>query len=233
MARIVIQSGALSGKAQEFTDKLNIGRDQNNDLVLLDKKISGKHALIYLDHGHYLLMDLDSTNGTKLNGNKIAPKAPTTLRSGDRIEIEGLHFSFEEGIPQARDKGAPAAPASGSMHVSFTFDDVETIKELAKWMRFLGTYFFILGIVICLSIIGAIIGWLPIVLGLMLREAGSKMLTFASGSPDSQFLGSMAKLKDYFKWNGVIAIIYLVALGLVLIGLFFAMLAGLAAIPSF
>lgn len=230
MAKLLIQSGTLAGKSKDFSDKLNIGRNQTNDMVLLDKRISGNHALIYFDNGHFMLMDLDSTNGTKLNGIKLAPKSPMTLKTGDRIEIESYMFSFEEGGAVSPGKMPAEKSPAGEKHLDFTFDNIEDIKEMAKWIKFVGTYNFILGILMCLSIFGLIIGWLFIVLGMKLRESGSKMLVYTNGGPGSQYINGIEKLRDYFKWIGVICIVSLVGTGLALVTILVMLLIGAAAI---
>ena len=63
-----------------------IGRDPQNDIVLDDRPISRKHAEIRLRLGRYTLYDLQSTNGTFVNGRRIAE---VVLSDGDRITIGG------------------------------------------------------------------------------------------------------------------------------------------------
>jgi len=64
----------------------SIGRDQQNDVVLDDRAISRKHAEIRLRLGRYTLYDLQSTNGTYVNGRRVAE---VVLADGDRITISG------------------------------------------------------------------------------------------------------------------------------------------------
>jgi hypothetical protein len=64
----------------------SIGRDPQNDVVLDDRPISRKHAEIRLRLGRYTLYDLQSTNGTYVNGRRIAE---VVLSDGDRITICG------------------------------------------------------------------------------------------------------------------------------------------------
>lgn len=64
----------------------SIGRDPTNDIVLDDRPISRKHAEIRLRLGRYTLYDLQSTNGTFVNGRRIAE---VVLSDGDRITISG------------------------------------------------------------------------------------------------------------------------------------------------
>lgn len=72
-------------------DPILIGRDPQNDVVLDDRRVSRKHAEIRLRLGRYTLYDLQSTNGTYVNGRRVAEKV---LDDGDRISIGGLELLF-------------------------------------------------------------------------------------------------------------------------------------------
>jgi len=64
---------SVSG-VQHFTiEKLpiKIGRDDTNDLVIQDNSVSKKHAELYFEKGFFYLVDLDSTNGLVVNGQKL------------------------------------------------------------------------------------------------------------------------------------------------------------------
>jgi hypothetical protein len=80
---------ALVGPAR--TRALLIGRDQQNDVVLDDTRVSRKHAEIRLRLGRYTLYDLQSTNGTYVNGRRVAE---VVLNDGDRISVAGLDLIF-------------------------------------------------------------------------------------------------------------------------------------------
>jgi len=68
-----------------------IGRDPQNDVVLDDRRVSRKHAEIRLRLGRYTLYDLQSTNGTYVNGRRVAEKV---LENGDKVSIGGLEIVF-------------------------------------------------------------------------------------------------------------------------------------------
>ena len=68
-----------------------IGRDPQNDVVLDDRRVSRKHAEIRLRLGRYTLYDLQSTNGTYVNGRRVAEKV---LEDGDKISVGGLEVVF-------------------------------------------------------------------------------------------------------------------------------------------
>lgn len=72
-------------------EPLLIGRDEQNDVVLDDPRVSRKHAEIRLRLGRYTLYDLQSTNGTWVNGKRIAE---VVLNDGDHISVAGLELVF-------------------------------------------------------------------------------------------------------------------------------------------
>jgi pSer/pThr/pTyr-binding forkhead associated (FHA) protein len=93
-ARIEIQNGGFEGMAFELSSaETLIGRNPTTDITLLDDGISREHAVILLDEdsGEYVVEDLQSTNGTKVNGKRVRSAA---LQSGDLIELGRTRFQF-------------------------------------------------------------------------------------------------------------------------------------------
>src|SRR5579875_356055 len=72
---------------------LRIGRLPECDVVLADGNVSRHHAEIRAGDGQYLLTDLGSTNGTRVNGYPVT--APRELRSGDEITLGNNVLRFE------------------------------------------------------------------------------------------------------------------------------------------
>jgi hypothetical protein len=71
-----------------------LGRAPDNDVVLDNKRSSRYHAEIRWEKHHYVLHDMDSTNGTFVNGERLV--APHVLKDGDRIEIAGIGYRFSD-----------------------------------------------------------------------------------------------------------------------------------------
>jgi pSer/pThr/pTyr-binding forkhead associated (FHA) protein len=63
---------------------VTIGREEGNVLRLNDERVSRFHAKIQFDNGEIILTDLESTNGTRVNGNVVQIRR---LRPGDRVGI--------------------------------------------------------------------------------------------------------------------------------------------------
>lgn len=72
--------------------RLNIGRDKSNNVVLKDPYVSSRHCSIILEDGIYFIEDMDSSNGTYLNDEKLLDVA--VLGNKDRIKIGDIEFIF-------------------------------------------------------------------------------------------------------------------------------------------
>ncbi len=91
---------------------LTVGRAQDNQLVIQDAKVSAHHAEIRLEkHGHSIL-DLESTNGTFLNEQRLAPNRPYRLKSLDVIRLGGATFVYEVGKAITRASSLHATPSA-------------------------------------------------------------------------------------------------------------------------
>ncbi len=97
LARLIGERhGAVVREDALIAGVTTFGRRAENTVVLRDDPyISGAHAQIIADGGTFRLTDLGSTNGTTLNGERMAPNEPATLQPGDRIGIGGLTYRFE------------------------------------------------------------------------------------------------------------------------------------------
>ena len=73
---------------------VTIGRDSKNDLMVATPTVSNLHAIIEYRDGAFFLEDQRSTNGTRLNDQKVEPGNPVRLKSGDRIKFANLAFRF-------------------------------------------------------------------------------------------------------------------------------------------
>ena len=86
MAMLLMVDGPSPGK-RTFIDQpeLIIGRDEQCDVVIPERQVSRHHARIRQERGKYLLEDLDSKNGTFVNGQEI--EGPYSLQDGDEVQI--------------------------------------------------------------------------------------------------------------------------------------------------
>jgi pSer/pThr/pTyr-binding forkhead associated (FHA) protein len=82
-----------SGREHPVRPGVNaVGRE--GDIMLVDGKISRRHAQITSDNGNLSVEDLGSTNGTKVNGNKVNPGDKVTLNGGDTVSFGGIELKL-------------------------------------------------------------------------------------------------------------------------------------------
>ena len=70
-----------------------IGRINGNDMIMPDYAISKRHAIIDIEDGKYYLRDAGSTNGTKINGSRLAKKR-VMLKDKDVLGFARYEFTF-------------------------------------------------------------------------------------------------------------------------------------------
>jgi adenylate cyclase len=91
---LVICNGGFEGMEYELnSEETLIGRNPTTDVTLLDENISREHSIILFEEqsGEYTIEDLQSTNGTKVNGKRIRS---ANLVDDDEIEIGNTRFRF-------------------------------------------------------------------------------------------------------------------------------------------
>ncbi len=115
---IISEKGGAERKESFDKNEINVGRVQGNDLMLPKGNVSKHHARLLYRDGRFIVTDLKSTNGTYVNGRKIAQA--TIVREGDKIYIGDFVLRLDAGqVPQQMD----AAMSPG---------DEESIRTLAR-----------------------------------------------------------------------------------------------------
>jgi pSer/pThr/pTyr-binding forkhead associated (FHA) protein len=108
LASLLVRGGALKGQRLGVkTPVVNIGRADYNDLVLPDESVSTAHAKLQRREGVWVLVDLDSTNGTFIDGDQIKGEAP--LAPGATVRFGDISLVFEP-----TDEGASVAKGGGT-----------------------------------------------------------------------------------------------------------------------
>jgi adenylate cyclase len=112
------------GQVHELHGSCTLGRHASNDIALQNDHVSRQHALIQWQQGKqdpgeggFLLVDLGSSNGSYVNGNRVS--RPVALRDGDILEFAGSRIEFR-GEP-----GQIETPTYGT-------GPTETIYEVKK-----------------------------------------------------------------------------------------------------
>ena len=101
-AKLTIVDGKDTGKNIEITkDEIIAGRSLDNDFVISDSSVSRKHFKITKEDDHFIISDMGSGNGTKVNGTKTTS---ATLSDGDIISAGVRQIKFEILNPDLKPK---------------------------------------------------------------------------------------------------------------------------------
>lgn len=107
MLRITVTKEGGSPQVSTFDKReISVGRTTANDLVIAEPGVSSHHARILFTGDGVTLIDLESTNGTFVNGERI--RGPALVQPGDEVYICAYHLDFDFG-------GASSQPAPASM----------------------------------------------------------------------------------------------------------------------
>ncbi|MGE5193570.1 MAG: FHA domain-containing protein [Deltaproteobacteria bacterium] len=114
MAKITIQVLEGFERGRVFGDlptPVTIGREEDNTIQLNDERVSRFHVKIQEDGGRIILTDLDSTNGTRINGHPVQMRV---LQLGDQLSIGRSILVY--GSPAEIDGTGEAAPPEDDLH---------------------------------------------------------------------------------------------------------------------
>ena len=90
--RLIALSGSASGTIFAFAeDEVSIGREPANQIRIDDHSVSRRHCLIKRVNESFRILDLDSYNGTFVNG---VPVGEQPLNHGDQIAVGSVLFLF-------------------------------------------------------------------------------------------------------------------------------------------
>lgn len=102
MARLVVLSEGFTGLAHELqTDKITIGRVEDNTWPIAEASVSSHHCEILKKGDEVVVRDLNSTNGTFVNGE---PVTEGVIKPGQILRLGQLEIRLESGAPVAKGK---------------------------------------------------------------------------------------------------------------------------------
>ncbi len=117
MPTLIVRHPDGTESEQPLSGELKIGRQEGNDLVLVEGGVSRKHARFFVEGGKVLVEDLGSANGTFVDGERIAEPTPLTPQSqvvlGD-YELKLKAGRAASGPRKAARPAAAGAPELGS-----------------------------------------------------------------------------------------------------------------------
>jgi hypothetical protein len=108
MPRLVSESKEIPQMTIDLVGpRMAVGRVDGNEVQVVHGSISSRHAELVLDGVEYRVRDLESTNGTRVNDEKITE---ALLQDRDRLQFGQIPFRYEGAVPRA----ALALPQSGA-----------------------------------------------------------------------------------------------------------------------
>jgi predicted component of type VI protein secretion system len=109
MAKLQVLSGASAGQSYELkVDTTTVGRVEDNALQIVDPSVSSHHCEVILQGSDLLIRDLNSTNGSFINGEKITE---TVLKPGQTLKLGNVELRIDDGSPMPSPSAKPAASA--------------------------------------------------------------------------------------------------------------------------
>jgi hypothetical protein len=73
--------------------KITIGRSEDNTIIIAESRVSRKHAVIEFKKPRFVISDIGSSNGTFLNGHKLAPNQTFILNDWDKIRVASAVYT--------------------------------------------------------------------------------------------------------------------------------------------
>lgn len=119
LVTISILEGLERGRTlRDLETPVTIGREEDNIIQLNDERVSRVHAKLQEDHGKVILTDLNSTNGSRVNGHPVQLRV---LQPGDHVQIGRCTLLFgsdDEIVEHARELGVEVAALAPLSHLA-------------------------------------------------------------------------------------------------------------------
>lgn len=109
---IISLDGVVLKEVQLTKDRTSLGRRPYNDIVIDSMAVSGEHAVLQMSDREGYIEDLNSTNGTYVNGKTVKKQL---LQNGDTVEIGKYKIQY---VNEAHQAGAAQPAAAGASAVS-------------------------------------------------------------------------------------------------------------------
>ena len=179
MAKLVILNQGMTGRTFELNVERNtVGRVEANTFQIADASVSSHHAEILLRGADIVIKDLNSTNGTFINGEKVSE---VVLKPGQTLRFGQVELKIDDGKPVTAPPppapaGAAPAPTAPKRQVESTtlviprgvsLSDLEqggtrppgfdTNTAFSKKTNKVNRYFLFIGIIVGVVIIGLIV----------------------------------------------------------------------------
>ena len=125
MAKLVVLSAGMTGRTQELkADKTTIGRVEDNTFQIAEPSVSSHHCEVVLRGKDVVIVDLNSTNGTFINGEKITEQV---IKPGQILRLGKIELRL--------DTEAPAAPTKKALDQTLVMQRGVSLTDLEQGAR--------------------------------------------------------------------------------------------------
>ena len=125
MAKLVVLSVGMTGRTQELkAEKTTIGRVEDNTFQIAEPSVSSHHCEVLLRGKDVVVRDLNSTNGSYINGEKITE---SVLKPGQILRLGQIEMRLETDTP--------AAPAKKQIDQTMVMQRGVSLTELEQGAR--------------------------------------------------------------------------------------------------
>lgn len=147
LASLALMAGPRYGEELPVPSPVvTVGRAAGCDVVVDDDSVSARHARLEFDLGAWRITDLQSTNGTAVEGVRLAPDVPTPLPYGATVRLGGVQLQFRE---------AEGADVEGARAGYVPPEQPRTLREERSGARF--PLWLVLLVLILAAVIGMIV----------------------------------------------------------------------------
>ena len=129
---------ALGDLTLSVSDSLSVGRGSDNDVVLGSKQVSRNHAVLSVLNGELYVKDLDSSNGTFINAQRIETNKSKRLDANDTLGFASFNFQVSAPVTANLDDEHPAhvmadesLPSASTDTISDTIAEPKTADDTA------------------------------------------------------------------------------------------------------
>lgn len=163
MAALVGMSGDVKGKTFPLDrDVVTLGRSKDNTIVLDNPTVSGHHCSVVRDGDRFILRDLESTNGTRLNAKEVSEGK---LRPKDLVQVGSVEFMFDSERLDAVETHSYAEThvevANGPVAAPQSFGTISPFGARRRENR--GMWFLVIAIVGVLALVGVVLFFIKLV----------------------------------------------------------------------
>lgn len=155
MAKLVVLSEGMTGRSFDLkADKTTIGRLEDNAFPIPEPSVSSHHCEIVKKGSEFVVRDLNSTNGTFINGE---PVTEASLKPGQILRLGQIEMRLETGAPPGKIPLDQTRPMPQGVKFDLERSALEKNSPFAKKSNKTAVIFITIGVVLGVIIIGLLL----------------------------------------------------------------------------